>query len=96
MKNSLTSPLRLMRERYASKGLEIVYTEDFYQRLADIAMTKKSGARSIKEVFADLKQFLGFSNIKKSQYKQIIFRANCFDDPSNLELVEVGKTLKKI
>ena len=62
--------------------------DDFYERLADISFTKKSGARSIKEVFEDLKSFVDFDNIELSKYSKVIFNAACFDDPNALTLIE--------
>jgi ATP-dependent protease Clp ATPase subunit len=34
-------------------GIEYSYTEDFIQYIAEIAVTKQSGARSLKMVFDD-------------------------------------------
>lgn len=90
-KNSISSPLVLLQEDYAKYGIDITYTEDFYEKIADIAFTKKSGARSIKEVFEDLKTFIGFDDLDLSDYKQVIFNAKCFDDPNALVLVEKDK-----
>ena len=88
MKYSLKSPLLLLQNRYAKHGIEIEYTEDFYEKLADIAMTKDSGARSIKEVFSDLKKYVGFNRIRKSKYSKIVFTAECFNNPAALQLIE--------
>ena len=81
------------RDEAAKYGIEISFTEDFYDKLADIATTKKSGARSIKEVFEDLKTFIGFDDIEISNYTKIVFNAKCFDDPKALKLI--GKQKKK-
>ena len=94
MKYSTKSPLLLLQNRYANYGIEIEYTEDFYEKLADIAMTKDSGARSIKEVFSDLRKFVGFNRIRKSQYSKITFTAECFDNPNALQLTEKAGTKK--
>ena len=94
MKYSAKSPLLLLQNRYANYGIEIEYTEDFYEKLADIAMTKDSGARSIKEVFADLRKFVGFNRIKKSDYSKITFNAECFDHPDALQLTARKGTKK--
>ncbi len=94
MKYSAKSPLLLLQNRYANYGIEIEYTEDFYEKLADIAMTKDSGARSIKEVFADLRKFVGFNRIKKSDYSKITFNAECFDRPDALQLTARKGTKK--
>ena len=97
MKNSITSPLVLLQEDYAKYGIEISYTKDFYEKVADIALTKKSGARSIKEVFEDLKTFIGFDDLELSNYTKIVFNSKCFDDPNALRLIgkQKTKTLKK-
>ena len=87
-KTGALSPVRLLIEDYADYGLEIEFTDDFYERLADISFTKKSGARSIKEVFEDLKSFVDFDNIELSKYSKVIFNAACFDDPNALTLIE--------
>jgi len=95
MKFGAKSPLLLLQKRYAKYGVELVFTDDFCERLADIAMTKNSGARSIKEVFGDLKKFVNFNGIRKSQCSRITFTKECFDDPNALILEEKGKVYKK-
>lgn len=53
LKESDFSPLNTYKVLFEKLGIEYSYTEDFIQYIAEIAVTKQSGARSLKMVFDD-------------------------------------------
>ena len=53
LKESDFSPLNTYKILFEKLGIEYSYTEDFIKYIAEIAVTKQSGARSLKMVFDD-------------------------------------------
>lgn len=53
LKESDFSPLNTYKVLFEKLGIEYSYTEDFIKYIAEIAVTKQSGARSLKMVFDD-------------------------------------------
>lgn len=53
LKNSDFSPLNTYKELFKLLEVEFEYNEEFIEYIADIAITKMSGARSLKTVFDD-------------------------------------------
>lgn len=53
LKNSDFSPLNTYKKLFEMLQVEFKYTDDFIEYIADLAISKKSGARSLKTVFDD-------------------------------------------
>ncbi len=95
MKNSNLSATRLKQEDMRLDGVELEFTEDFYDRLGDMAVSKKAGARGINEALEDVFETLGLNDLNTRPFAKIILDAECIDDPSKIILVPRGKVKTK-
>ncbi len=87
MKNSNLSAIKLKKEEYLLDGVILEFTEDFYEKLAVIAVSKKAGARGISEALEDTFETLGLNDLDTTQYQKIILNGECITNPEALVLV---------
>ena len=96
MKNSDLSATALKKEDFRRDGIDLEYTEDFYDRLGELAVSKKSGARGISEALEDVFELLGLNDINTRLYSKIILNGKCIDDPNELVMEDRFKAKQKV
>jgi ATP-dependent Clp protease ATP-binding subunit ClpX len=95
MKNSNLSSLELKKEDFRRDGIELEFTEDFYDALGSLAVSKKAGARGINEALEDVFELLGLNDINTRLYSKIVLNGKCIDDPNELIMIERNKVKQK-
>ena len=94
MKESNSSKLKIEKFKLEDRGIEVEYTEDFYDRLAEVALKKKTGARGIEQALSTVLESINIENIRSSDVSKIIFNKDVVDNPNNLILIEKSKQKK--
>ena len=97
MKKSESSQLKIEKYKLEDRGIEIEYTEDFYERLAEVALSKKIGVRGIEQALSKVYDSINIENIKSSSVAKIILNKEVIDDPSKVIIIprEKQKVLTK-
>ena len=95
MKTSRSSALKVEKDTYEDQGIEIEYTDDFYDTLADKALSLKQGVTGIEKALLKVLQNINIQDIKPSKVKKIILNGNVVNDPNEVVLVERGKVKTK-
>ncbi len=95
MKNSNLSALELKKDDFIRDGIELEFTEDFYDALGSLAVSKKAGARGINEALEDVFELLGLNDINTRLYSKIVLNGKCIDDPNELIMIERNKVKQK-
>ena len=96
MKKSESSKLKIEKYKLEDRGIEVEYTEDFYERLAEVALAKKIGVRGIEQALTKVLESINVENIRSSEVAKIIFTKDVIDDPSKLQIIERTKEKKLI
>lgn len=88
MKKSRCSALKVEKDTYEDQGIEIEYTDDFYDALAEKALTMKQGVTGIEKALLRVFQSINIQDIKPSQYKKIVLNGNVVNNPYDVILEE--------
>ena len=88
----------LLKEKYKleDRGLEIEYTEDFYEGLAEVALKKKTGARGIEQALSNVLDSINIESIRSSEVAKIILNKEVIDNPESVILIKRTKQKKLI
>ena len=96
MKESESSKLKIEKFKLEDRGIEIEYTEDFYEGLAEVALKKKTGARGIEQALSNVLESINIESIKGSEISKIILNKEVIDNPEKVILVERNKQKKLV
>ena len=88
--NSEGGFVHLKLEKYKSSGIKIVLSEEFKRALAKKAFEKKTGARGLKSVFADLTKEIDY-NIQNGDIGEVILDEKSLDNPNNIQYIKRKK-----
>ena len=94
MKESESSKLKIEKFKLEDRGIEIEYTEDFYEGLAEVALKKKTGARGIEQALSNVLESINIESIRGSEISKIILNKEVIDNPEKVILVERSKQKK--
>ena len=95
MKKSKSSALEIEKFKLEDKGIEVEYMDDFYDKLADLALELKIGARGISKAFERVLTSIHIEDIDPNEVSKIIFAGDVIEHPENIELISKCKTMKK-
>ena len=95
MKNSKSSALEIEKFKLEDKGIDVEYTDDFYDKLATLALKMNIGARGISKAFERVLTNIHIEDIEPSDVSKIIFTGDVIDNYKSINLIPRGKTLKK-
>ena len=87
MKNSNLSALKMKQEDFIRDGIVLEFTDDFYDKLGDLALSKKAGARGISEALEDVFETLGLNDINTRLYSKIVLNGDCINNVDALVMV---------
>ena len=97
MKQSESSALKTERETLKEQGIELEYSEGFYDALAEKAFAMKQGVTGIEKALEKVLQNIRIEDIRASETKKIILNEDVISDPSKLVLIPRAKQkVKKI
>ena len=96
MKESSSSALLTEKTILGVQGIEVEYTENFYEALAKEAYKMKVGARGISKALERVLASINIENIEASEISKIIFDGNVINDPNKVVLVPRKKSKQKI
>ena len=95
MKESESSKLKIEKYKLEDRGIEVEYTEDFYEGLAEVALKRKTGVRGIEQALTKVLDSINIEDIKASEVSKIILTKDVISDPSKVILIERSKVKKK-
>ena len=95
MKESKSSALKVTQDTARDEGIEIEYTDDFYEILAEKAMQMKQGVSGIEKVLIKVLKSINYYNIRASEVEKIVLNGEVINDPNKLIIVPRGKELVK-
>ena len=97
MKKSNSSPLKIEKYILEDRGIEVEYTEDFYERLAEVALKMKIGARGISKALSKVLTNIHIENIETNNVSKIIFNKDTVDNPDKLIIIprDVKRLIKE-
>ena len=87
MKKSNSSALIIQKTKLMDLGIELEYSEDFYDKLADKALEMKQGASGIEKSLVKVMESIGIQDIKASEIKKICLSGEVITNPSKVELI---------
>lgn len=96
MKESESSKLKIEKYKLEDRGLEIEYTEDFYEGLAEVALKKKTGARGIEQALSNVLDSINIESIRSSEVAKIILNKEVIDNPNSVILIKRTKQKRLI
>ena len=96
MKNSDVSQLKIEKFKLEDRGIEVEYTEDFYEGLAEEALKKNIGNRGIEQALTKVLDSINIEDIKSSEVSKIILNKEVIKDPSKVILINRIKQKKMI
>ena len=94
MKKSESSQLKIEKSKLEDRGIELEYTEDFYDGLAEVALRKKIGVRGISQSLIKVLDNINVESIKASEVSKIILNKDVIYHPENVVLVYRTKQKK--
>ena len=94
MKKSKVSPLEIERYILADRGIEIEYTDSFYEELALLALSMKEGIRGINNALVKVLRGINIQDIRASEIKKIILDGDVVKNPEKVILLPRGKQKK--
>lgn len=96
MKESKSSALKVQQEDLLeNQGIELEYTDDFYEAIAEEALLMKEGVSGIKKTLIKVLNGIGNYNIRASETSKIILSGETVHDPTKVILVPRGKRKTK-
>ena len=96
MKDSDTSALKIEKYILEDRGIEVEYTEDFYEALAKDALRMKVGARGISKALERVLKRIHVEEIKASEVSKIIFNGEVVENPDRIILIPSDKEKVKM
>lgn len=96
MKHSSSSALLTEKTILNVQGIEVEYTESFYEALAKEAYNMKVGARGISKALERVLSSINIENIEASEVAKIVFDGDVVSDPNKIVLVPRVKSKEKI
>lgn len=96
MKNSRSSALRVEKATIEDTGIEIEYTDDFYDALAEAALERKLGIRGIEKALIKVFDNINLEDIRPSEVQKIVLSGDVVKDPSKVELIAREKAKMKV
>lgn len=94
MKKSKSSALEIEKFKLEDKGIEVEYTNEFYDRLADLALEMKIGARGITKAFERVLTNIHIEDIEPSEVSKVIFNGDVVAKPEEIQLIKKEKIKK--
>ncbi len=95
MKESSSSKLEIARYKLQDKGIEVEYTDDFYEALALSACKLEIGVRGIEKELERVLTSIHIEDIEPSEVQKIIFTGQVVSDPKAIILVPREKSKVK-
>lgn len=95
MKKSFLSPLEIEKFMLDQQGIEAVYEDSFYEKIADTILAKKRGLSEINKLFNKVLMDINIEDIHASEIEKIIFTGEVLENPEKIQLVKRGKRKKK-
>lgn len=87
MKHSKTSALEVERLSLAEQGIVVEYTDDFYDALADKALSMQQGVSGIEKALLNVYQSINIQNIRASEVEKIILSSEVINNPEKVILI---------
>ena len=91
MKNSDASALKIEKYILEDRGIEVEYTESFYEALAKDALRMNIGARGISKALERVLSNIHVEEIKSSEVSKIIFDGEVVENPDKIVLIPCDK-----
>lgn len=91
MKESDVSALKIEKYILEDHGIEIEYTESFYEALAKMALKMKVGARGISKALERVLASINIENIEASEVAKIIFDGDVVENPDKVVIIPRDK-----
>lgn len=91
MKKSDQSALRIEQISLKLDGIDLEFTEDFYEKLAKRVMELKVGVRGIETALEDILTSINIQDIDEDEISKIILSGDVIDDPSKVILIKREK-----
>ena len=91
MINSDASALKIEAFKLNSLGIKVEYTEDFYDELADIALSLDIGARGIDKALQIILSRIHIEDLDYFKIEKIILNKECIHNPDNLKIIPKKK-----
>ena len=96
MKKSALSALKVEKYILEDRGIEVEYTESFYQELAKDALRMKVGARGISKALERVLSNIHIESIEASEVSKIIFDGDVVSNPDKIILIPREKNKQKV
>ena len=96
MIKSKVSSLVIQKYKLESKGIEVEYTDDFYDELAKRAFSLKIGARGIAKALQKVLASIHIEDIEPENVAKIIFTGEVLSDPSKIILIPREQEKQKV
>ena len=94
MKSSKSSALKIEKDTLAGQGIELEYTDDFYEALADKALSMKQGVSGIEKALIKVFQSINIQDIRASEIEKIVLNSSVIENPNRVILIERGRQKK--
>ena len=91
MKNSDASALKIEKYILEDRGIEVEYTESFYEALAKDALRMNIGARGISKALERVLSNIHVEEIQSSKVSKIIFDGDVVENPDKIVLIPCDK-----
>ena len=87
MKHGKANALMISQDIYKERGIELEYTEDFYDVLADKAIEMKQGVTGIEKSLLKVFQSINAEDIRASEVEKIILNGEVVNNPNAVILI---------
>ncbi len=95
MINSKASALKIEAFKLKALGIDIEFTDDFYDELSSLALSLDIGVRGIDKAFQTILSKIHIEDIDHSLVSKIILNKECIYDPSKLTIIPKQKVKVK-
>ena len=95
MLNSKASALKIETFKLNSLGLKVEFTDDFYDELAEMALSYDIGARGIDKALQYVLSKIHIEDIDSTMVDKIILNKECIIDPNKLVIIPKQKVKVK-
>lgn len=95
MKYGELNPLKIQKYLFASREIDLEYTEEFCDELANVAIARKQGVRGLDNALEVVLQRINYQDIRASEVEKIILDKDVIYNPSKVILIERANQKQK-
>lgn len=96
MKESQSSCLKTEKFKLEDRGIELEYTDDFYEGLAEEVLKMEIGNRGIAAALSKVLDSINLIDIRSNEVAKIILNKDVIDNPEKLVLIKREKQKKLV